>query len=131
MNDWRMYNDATKEDKDGLAWHVVLRAIAELNGSTHTLVHAAYGEHVDLVVAGGNDGLVLVQWKEYEPVEQHFILTSNQPTGLMKLLTVEGVEGTYPNEWCISLEQAIPVCGDLLRTCERPERENLTWLQVE
>lgn len=131
MNDWRMYNDATKQDREGLAWHEVLRAIAELNGSTNSLVHAAYGEHVDLVVAGGNDGVVLVQWKEYEPQEQHYILATTEPAGVMKLLTVEGTEATYPNEWCISLEQAIPVCGDLLRTCERPEAPNLIWLRIE
>lgn len=131
MNDWRMYQDATKEDKEGCAWHEVLRAIAQLNGTTNTIVHAAYGEHVDLVVAGGNDGIVLVQWKEYEPLEQHFVLTTSQPSGLMKLLTVEGVEGSYPNEWCVSLEQAVPVCGDLLRTCERPEYESLRWNRIE
>lgn len=131
MNDWRMYSDGTKEDREGQAWHEVLRAIAELNGSTHTLVHAAYGEHVDLVVAGGNDGLVLVQWKEYEPQEQHYILSTLQSAGLMKHLTIEGAEATYPNEWCVPLEQAIPVCGDLLRTCERPAASNLTWLRIE
>ncbi|MGE5704744.1 MAG: hypothetical protein ACM32O_19615, partial [Clostridia bacterium] len=72
MNDWIMYTDASGKQENHVAWHQVLKAIAELNGTTNTLVHAAYGDHVDLVVSGGNDGLVLVQWMEHDPREQHF-----------------------------------------------------------
>lgn len=53
MNDWRMYTDGSGQELESAAWHQVLKEIAQLNGTTHTLVHAAYGEHVDLVVAGG------------------------------------------------------------------------------
>ncbi len=131
MNDWRMYTDSSGEEVESAAWHQVLKEIAQLNGSTHTLVHAAYGEHVDLVVAGGNNGKVLIQWKEHEPVERHFVLASEQPDGLMCNLMIEGAEVAFPVVWCISLEQAVPVCGDILRTCEMGEYPGLRWLAVE
>lgn len=131
MNDWRMYTDASKIDANHTAWHEVLKAIAQLNGVSHTLVHAAYGDHVDLVVAGGDNGQVLVQWKEHEPSSEHFILTGEKQSALMCTLTIEGSQVTFPVAWCISLEQAIPVCGDILRTCEKGEYEGLTWVAVE
>ncbi|NGQ96844.1 hypothetical protein G3578_16890 [Brevibacillus sp. SYP-B805] len=131
MNDWRMYTDASGQEVEHAAWHHVLKEIASLNGTTHTLVHAAYGEHVDLVVAGGNSGLVLVQWKEHEPAERHFVLAAYQPDGVMQNLTVEGAEVAFPLAWCIPLEQAVPVCGDLLRTCDRLEYEGLQWFTIE
>lgn len=132
MNDWRMYTDATGEEQKHVAWHEVLKAIAQLNGTTHTLVHAAYGDHVDLVVAGGNEGQVLLQWKEYEPLQQHFVLTLEgaraDETGQ---LTIEGSEVELPQSWCVPLEQAVPVCGDILRTCEKREYEDLVWFSIE
>lgn len=131
MNDWRMYTDATGKEAGHTAWHEVLRAIAELNGTTRTLVHAAYGDHVDLVVAGGNNGQVLVQWKEYEPKLQHFVLTSAQPSALMNTLTIEGEQVAFPMAWCVPLERAVPVCGDILRTLEKGEYDGLQWTEVE
>ncbi|UFJ39387.1 hypothetical protein LOK74_15065 [Brevibacillus humidisoli] len=131
MNDWRMYTDATGEESTHTAWHEVLQAIATLDGERCTLVHAAYGEHVDLVVAGGDNGKVLVQWKEYEPSEQHFVLTLDAPVHTLETLTVEGSEAAFPGTWCVPLEQAIPVCGDILRTCELATYEGIRWLPVE
>jgi len=131
MNDWRMYTDASGQEVESVGWARVLKEIAQLNGTTHTLVHAAYGEHVDLVVAGGNNGKVLVQWKEHEPVEKHFVLASAQPDGVMCNLNIEGAEVAFPFAWCISLEQAVPICGDTLRTCEMAQYPGLTWVAVE
>lgn len=131
MNDWRMYSDATGEDQNHVAWHEVLRAIAELNGTTHTNVHAAYGDHVDLVVSGGNNGKVLVQWKEYDQRTQHFVLSQENQNGLMTTLTIEGEEIPVPLHWCISLEQVIPFCGDILRTCEIGKYEGFQWIMIE
>lgn len=51
LNDWRMYTDASGQDQNHMGWHEVLKEIAQLNGTSRTLVHAAYGDHVDLVVA--------------------------------------------------------------------------------
>jgi hypothetical protein len=131
LNDWRMYTDESGTEQNHTAWHEVLKAIAQLNGSTRTLVHAAYGDHVDLVVAGGNNGRVLVQWKEHEPKERHFVLTVDKPLSLMNTLTIEGNEVAFPAAWCVPLEQAVPVCGDILRTCEKGEPEGLAWVAVE
>lgn len=131
MNDWRMYSDATGQEMQSAAWHQVLKEIAQLNGTTRTLVHAAYGEHVDLVVAGGNNGKVLVQWKEHEPAERHFVLATDQPDGVLCNLEIEGSQVAFPISWCITLEQAVPVCGDLLRTCEMGEYPGLFWTLVE
>ncbi len=131
MNEWRMYSDAAGAEQEHLAWHEVLRAIAELNGSTHTLVHAAFGDHFDLVVAGGDNGQVLVQWKEYEPVTEHYVLTAGEPSAVMYTLTIEGNEIAFPRHWCLPLDQVIPVCGDLLRTCERRELAGMVWTPVE
>lgn len=131
LNDWRMFTDTMKQEQNHVAWHEVLRAISELNGTTHTLVHAAYGDHVDLVVSGGNEGKVLVQWKEYEPVGKHLILTVEGNNGVMTTLDVEGEQITIPISWCIPLEQAVPVCGDMLRSCELARREGLEWLLIE
>lgn len=130
MNDWRMYTD-TEGEANHLAWHEVLMAIARLDGTSRTLVHAAYGDHVDLVVAGGNGGDVLVQWKEYGPVHEHWVLTAREVNGLMKTLTVEGSEVAFPKAWCVPLERAVPICGDLLRTLERGEYDDLVWVMVE
>jgi hypothetical protein len=131
LNDWRMYTDETGTEQNHTAWHEVLKAIAQLDGTTRTLVHAAYGDHVDLVVAGGNQGLVLVQWKEHEPVERHFVLAQDKPPAVMTTLTIEGSEVPFPAAWCVPLEQAIPVCGDILRTCEKGEPNGLSWQPVE
>jgi hypothetical protein len=131
MNDWRMYTDITKEDQNHTAWHEVLRAIAQLNGTTHTLVHAAYGDHVDLVVSGGNEGQVLVQWKEYDGIPKHFILTQDKPDGLMTTVTIEGEQVPIPLAWSVPLEKVVPVCGDILRTCDLKEVEGLTWTLIE
>jgi len=130
MNDWRVYTDATGEEATHVSWHEVLKAIASLNGQTHTLVHAAYGDHVDLVVGGGNHGRVLVQWKEHEPVTRHFVLMGDQPEGIMHNLTIEGEESAFPLSWCVPLEQAVPICGDLLRTLELSHTAELQWVEV-
>ncbi|MBO8165534.1 MAG: hypothetical protein H0Z34_17800 [Brevibacillus sp.] len=131
MNDWRMFTDATGEETTHTAWHEVLRAIAALDGSGCTLVHAAYGDHVDLVVAGGNRGKVLVQWKEYEPCVKHFVLALDSAADTLETLTVEGGEAAFPSRWCVPLEQAIPVCGDILRTCERGSYDGIRWQLIE
>ncbi|QQE75475.1 hypothetical protein KDJ56_05765 [Brevibacillus composti] len=131
LNDWRMYTDASGVDQNHTAWHEVLKEIAQLNGTTHTLVHAAYGDHVDLVVAGGNQGMVLVQWKEHEPAERHFVLTADKPDGVMNTLRIEGADVPFPAAWCVPLEQVIPIAGDLLRTCEKGEPRELAWIAVE
>ncbi|GAA4716879.1 hypothetical protein [Brevibacillus fulvus] len=130
MNDWRMYTDATGTETNHTAWHEVLKEIAQLNGTTHTLVHAAFGDHVDLVVAGGNNGKVLLQWKEYEPMLQHFILARGEANGLMNTLTIEGNETPFPAEWCLALDAVIPVCGDLLRSLEMKSYEGLQWIEI-
>ncbi len=132
MNDWRMYTDGSGEERNHVAWHEVLKAISELDGREKTLVHAAYGEHVDLVIGGGNDGSVLVQWKEYEPGEQHFVLVADRAEDAVpRVLTIEGAGVELPATWCIPLEQAVPVCGDILRTCEKPEYPALRWIALE
>lgn len=131
MNDWRMYTDAEGVDTNHCAWHEVLKEIAKLNGTTHTLVHAAFGDHVDLVVAGGNNGFVLVQWKEHEPKLQHYVLTGESSSSLMSTLTIEGNEAAFPMSWCVPLQQAVPVCGDLLRTLEKGTYDDLQWLEIE
>ncbi|MGO0062418.1 hypothetical protein ACTID9_20750 [Brevibacillus fluminis] len=131
MNDWLMYTDASGEQKNHVAWHEVLKEIAQLNGTTHTMVHAAYGDHVDLVVAGGNDGLVLVQWKENDPEPpQHFVLAMDQSADQVRMLTVEGQDAELPIGWCVPLQLVVPVCGDMLRTCEKANHEQLFWLNV-
>ena len=110
----------------------MLKEIAQLNGIDRTLVHAAYGDHVDLVVAGGNNGLVLVQWKEHEPYEKHFVLTKDkQPDAVMASLVIEGSEVAFPISWCVPLEQVVPLCGDVLRTCDKGEPQELQWHPVE
>ncbi|CAM5784531.1 hypothetical protein [Brevibacillus borstelensis] len=131
LNDWRMYTDASGQDQNHMGWHEVLKEIAQLNGTSRTLVHAAYGDHVDLVVAGGNQGQILVQWKEHETEARHYVLTADKPAGTMSTLTIEGADVSFPASWCIELEQAIPVLGDLLRTCEKGEPSGLTWISVE
>lgn len=131
LNDWRVYTDVSGIEQKHVAWHEVLKEIAQLDGSTRTLVHAAYGDHVDLVIAGGNNGKVLVQWKEHEPMERHYVLSSDQQNALMVSLVIEGSEVAFPAAWCVPLEQAVPVCGDLLRTCEKGEPAGLKWLSVE
>lgn len=131
LNDWRLYTDESGIEQKHVAWHEVLKEIAQLNGSTRTLVHAAYGDHVDLVVAGGNNGKVLVQWKEHEPAEQHFVLAADKHTGVMASLVIEGNEVTFPLSWCVPLELAVPLCGDILRTCDKGEPSELTWLPVQ
>ncbi|MFY0542574.1 Imm1 family immunity protein [Brevibacillus sp. H7] len=131
LNDWLLYTDASGTQRENTAWHEVLRAIAQLNGTTHTLVHAAFGEHGDLVVAGGNNGQVLVQWKEHEPSEKHYVLTSDKPSAVMVRLTIEGEEAAFPANWCVPLEKAIPLCGDILRTCEIGPAEEFVWLEVK
>lgn len=131
LNDWRVYTDASGVEKKHVAWHEVLREIAQLDGVNRTLVHAAYGDHVDLVIAGGNNGKVLVQWKEHEPAERHYVLVSDKQTAVMISLVIEGNEVAFPASWCVPLEQIIPVCGDLLRTCEKGEPAELEWLPVE
>ena len=128
LNDWRMYTDGSGTEQKHVAWHEVLKEIAQLNGENRTLVHAAYGDHVDLVVAGGNNGKVLVQWKEHEPGEQHFVLTNGEQNAMMASLVIEGSEAVFPLSWCVPLEQAVPLCGDVLRTCEPA---NLQWLPIE
>jgi hypothetical protein len=131
LNDWRVYTDASGVEQKHVAWHEVLREIAQLDGVNRTLVHAAYGDHVDLVIAGGNNGKVLVQWKEHEPAERHYVLVSDKQTAVMISLVIEGNEVAFPASWCVPLEQIIPVCGDLLRTCEKGEPAELEWLPVE
>lgn len=131
LNDWRVYTDESGMESKHVAWHEVLKEIAQLNGNTRTLVHAAYGDHVDLVVAGGNNGRVLVQWKEHEPAENHYVLASDKQTAVMVSLVIEGNEVVFPASWCVPLEQVVPLCGDLLRTCEKGEPAQLTWLPVE
>lgn len=131
MNDWRMYTDAAGEEVNHSAWQEVLKAIAQLNGTTHTLVHAAYGDHVDLVVAGGNNGQVLVQWKEYEPRLYHYVLAGENISPLMNKLTIEGNEIAFPMSWCLPLEKAVPICGDILRTLEKGSYEGLQWLEID
>ncbi|USG67078.1 hypothetical protein NDK47_07245 [Brevibacillus ruminantium] len=131
LNDWRMYTDASGVDQNHMAWHEVLKEVAQLNGTTRTLVHAAYGDHVDLVVAGGNQGQVLVQWKEHDPQERHYVLTEEKPDGVMSTLTIEGADVPFPAAWCVQVEKAIPVLGDLLRTCEKGEPADLRWISVE
>lgn len=132
MNDWRMYTDASGSEQTHVAWHEVLKEIAQLNGTTHSLVHAAFGDHVDLVVAGGNDGQVLLQWKEYQPAERHYVLMSEQADDSeASHLTIEGSMIELPASWCISLEQAVPICGDLLRNCVMGEYEELSWLLID
>jgi len=131
LNDWRMYTDASGREQEHTAWHEVLKAIAQLNGTSHTMVHAAFGDHGDLVVAGGNNGKVLVQWKEHEPREAHFVLSTGSPNGVMCTLTIEGADVAFPAAWCVPLEQAIPVCGDVLRTCDRGEPKELSWQEIE
>ncbi|MET3287767.1 UNVERIFIED_CONTAM: hypothetical protein ABID98_000337 [Brevibacillus sp. OAP136] len=131
MNDWLMYTDASGEQKNHVAWHEVLKEIAQLNGTTHTMVHAAYGDHVDLVVAGGNDGLVLVQWKENDPEPpQHFVLAMDQSSDQVRTLSVEGQDAELPIGWCVPLQLVVPMCGDMLRTCEKADHEQLFWLNV-
>lgn len=130
LNDWLMYTDASGTEREHTAWHEVLREIAQLNGTTHTLVHAAFGEHGDLVVAGGDHGMVLVQWKEHEPEERHYVLAASEQTAVMKTLTIEGAEVAFPANWCVPLEKAIPLCGDILRTCEMGPTEELVWLPI-
>ncbi|KZE52317.1 hypothetical protein AV540_10650 [Brevibacillus parabrevis] len=131
LNDWRMYTDGSGTEQKHVAWHEVLKEIAQLNGEDRTLVHAAYGDHVDLVVAGGNNGKVLVQWKEHEPGEQHFVLTNGEQNAMMASLVIEGSEAVFPLSWCVPLEQAVPLCGDVLRTCDKGEPANLQWLPIE
>lgn len=132
LNDWRVYTDESGVEQKHVAWHEVLKEIAQLNGVNRTMVHAAYGDHVDLVVAGGNNGKVLVQWKEHEPVLQHFVLTADKDTpGVMASLVIEGSEVAFPVSWCVPLEQVVPLCGDILRTCEKGEPPQLEWLPVE
>lgn len=131
LNDWRMYTDVSGVEQKHVAWHEVLKEIAQLDGVTRTLVHAAYGDHVDLVVAGGNNGKVLVQWKEHEPVEQHFVLAADKQSAVMSSLVIEGNEVAFPLSWCVPLEQVVPMCGDLLRTCDKGEPTTLEWLPVE
>ncbi|GAB1533114.1 MULTISPECIES: hypothetical protein [Brevibacillus] len=131
LNDWRMYTDGSGIEQKHVAWHEVLKEIAQLDGVTRTLVHAAYGDHVDLVVAGGNNGKVLVQWKEHEPAEQHFVLAADKQSAVMSTLVIEGSEVAFPLSWCVPLEQVVPLCGDLLRTCEKGEPAKLEWLPVE
>lgn len=131
LNDWRVYMDGTGEEQKHVAWHEVLKGIAQLDGQSRTMVHAAYGDHVDLVVAGGNEGKVLVQWKEHEPVERHFVLATDKQSALMANLVIEGEVIAFPTNWCVPLEQVVPICGDLLRTCEKGEPEGLMWLPVE
>ncbi len=131
LNDWRLYTDESGIEQKHVAWHEVLKEIAQLNGSSRTLVHAAYGDHVDLVVAGGNNGQVLVQWKEHEPAEQHYVLTTDKHPGVMAGLVIEGNEVTFPVSWCVPLEKAVPLCGDILRTCDKGEPTELTWLPVQ
>ncbi|EST53213.1 hypothetical protein T458_20385 [Brevibacillus panacihumi W25] len=131
LNDWRVYMDGTGEEQKHVAWHEVLKGIAQLNGKTHTLVHAAYGDHVDLVVAGGNKGKVLVQWKEHEPSERHYVLASDKQSAVMATLVIEGEEIAFPASWCVPVEKVIPICGDLLRTCEKGEPVELSWQEVE
>ncbi|MFM1652261.1 hypothetical protein ACI7RC_09180 [Brevibacillus sp. B_LB10_24] len=126
-----MYTDAAGEERTHVAWHEVLWEIAALNGTTHTLVHAAYGDHVDLVAAGGDDGFVLVQWKEYEPSLRHFVLQTQTPAAAGGTLTVEGELTLLPDVWRVPLEQAVPVCGDILRTCDKGEPEGLVWFEIE
>ncbi|MGG1663807.1 hypothetical protein [Brevibacillus sp. NRS-1366] len=132
LNDWRVYTDESGVEQKHVAWHEVLKEIAQLNGVNRTLVHAAYGDHVDLVVAGGNNGKVLVQWKEHEPARQHFVLTMDKhKDAVMASLVIEGSEVAFPVSWCVPLEQVVPLCGDILRTCEKGEPANLEWLPVE
>ncbi|GED31471.1 MULTISPECIES: hypothetical protein [Brevibacillus] len=131
LNDWRLYTDESGIEQKHVAWHEVLKEIAQLNGSSRTLVHAAYGDHVDLVVAGGNNGKVLVQWKEHEPAEQHYVLVTDKPSGVMSSLVIEGSEVTFPVTWCVPLEQVVPLCGDILRTCDKGEPAQLQWLPVQ
>lgn len=131
LNDWRMYTDVSGVEQKHVAWHEVLKEIAQLDGVTRTLVHAAYGDHVDLVVAGGNNGKVLVQWKEHEPMEQHFVLAADKQSAVMSSLVIEGNEVAFPLSWCVPLEQVVPLCGDLLRTCDKGEPTTLEWLPVE
>lgn len=131
LNDWRLYTDESGIEQKHVAWHEVLKEIAQLNGSSRTLVHAAYGDHVDLVVAGGNNGQVLVQWKEHEPTELHFVLAADKHPGVMSALTIEGNEVTFPLSWCVPLEQAVPLCGDILRTCDKGAPTGLVWLPVQ
>ncbi|MBM7108828.1 hypothetical protein SAM19_02215 [Brevibacillus laterosporus] len=133
LNGWRMYTDERKEERKHVSWHEVLREIASLDGKMRTLVHAAYGDHVDLVVSGGDEGYVLVQWKEYARDIRHYVLTTKQVdvevTG--RIITVEGEGLPVPADWAISLEQAIPLLGDLLQTCEQKENADLQWLLLE
>lgn len=132
LNDWRIYTDESGVEQKHVAWHEVLKEIAQLNGVDRTLVHAAYGDHVDLVVAGGNNGLVLVQWKEHEPSEKHFVLTTDeQRAAVMASLVIEGSEVAFPVSWCVPLMQVVPLCGDVLRTCDKGEPDQLQWLPVE
>ncbi|WP_400162804.1 hypothetical protein ACAF76_005005 [Brevibacillus sp. TJ4] len=130
LNDWRVYTDATGTEEKHVAWHEALKAIAQLNGKDHTLVHAAYGDHVDLVVAGGNNGKVLVQWKEHDP-QRHFVLATDEMTAVMASLTIEQEDVPFPASWCVPLEQVIAVCGDVLRTCDKGEPAGLKWLPIE
>jgi len=129
LNDWRVYTDASGTERTHVAWHEVLKEIAMLNGVDRTLVHAAYGDHVDLVVAGGNKGRVLVQWKEHDP-ERHFVLAANEENNVMISLTIEQEEIPFPASWCVQLEQVIPVCGDLLRTCEMNKNPKWKWVEI-
>ncbi|QDX95635.1 hypothetical protein JNUCC42_22180 [Brevibacterium sp. JNUCC-42] len=128
-----MYTDERKEERKHVSWHEVLREIASLDGQERTLVHAAYGDHVDLVVSGGDAGYVLIQWKEYAREIRHYVLTTKQidveVTG--RIITVEGEGLPVPADWAISLEQAIPLLGDLLQTCEQKENADLQWLLLE
>ena len=129
LNDWRVYTDAIGTERTHVAWHEALKEIALLNGVDRTLVHAAYGDHVDLVVAGGNNGKGLVQWKENDP-ERHFVLSANEENGVMTSLTIEKEEIPFPASWCLPLEQVIAVCGDLLRTCEKGEGSQWKWVEI-
>lgn len=130
MNDWLMYTDASGKETNHTAWHEVLKEIAQLNGMTNTMVHAVYGDHVDLVVAGGNDGLVLVQWKENDPEPRHYVLAMDQSADQVRMLTVEGQDAEIPVGWCIPMQLAVPLCGDILRTCEKANHDQLFWLNV-
>jgi len=131
MNDWRMYTDTNGQDQNHVAWHEVLRAIAQLNGTSHTMVHAAYGDHVDLVVSGGDQGKVLVQWKEYDRTPLHYVLSRKNSNGVMASLTIEGETIPVPMGWCLPLEQVVPICGDILRTCEIKTYDELEWIVID
>ncbi|WP_232699566.1 hypothetical protein [Brevibacillus daliensis] len=132
MNDWRLFTDAANEERTKVAWHEVLREIASLDGQSKTLVHAAYEHYLDFVVSGGDNGYVLIQWKENANDQAHYVLTASflEEIGSVSL-TTEGEQIHIPAEWAIPIEKAIPLIGDLLQSCELKDNAFFQWVLLE